>query len=209
MITYRYVHMECSFTESNQAVNDLDFHPGSAILVSCGKDSTIKFYDYSQSTMKRSFRHIQDSHNVRSVHFHPSGDFLLAGTDFHMIKLYDVNTLQCYVSGKPQENHTAPINQVRYSAQGNLYASCAKDGAVKLWDTVTNTVISSIPKAHNGFEVRQLFTLHIHHLYQPTTVAFSKNGKYLLTAGKDGTIKIWELSTGRQMQHIVAGPQWV
>lgn len=48
-----------------KAINDLDFHPAVPILISCGKDASIKFYDYSQSTVKRSFKYIQ----VRSESF--------------------------------------------------------------------------------------------------------------------------------------------
>lgn len=55
---------------------------------------------------------------------------------------------------------------------------------------------------------------------ETTSVQFSKNQKYLLTGGKDGVVRIWELSTGeislaltpptgRQLRHIVTGPQWV
>jgi WD40 repeat protein len=32
--------------------------------------------------------------------------------------------------------------------------------------------------------------------FKPTSVQFSKNQKYLLSGGKDGTIRIWELTTG-------------
>lgn len=42
-----------------------------------------------------------------------------------------------------------------------------------------------------------------------TTVAFSRNQKYLLSAGKDAVLRVWELSTGRQMQNIVTGHQLV
>lgn len=63
--------------------------------------------------MKSLMQLTKDSHNVRSIHFHPSGDFLVAGTDQNVIKLYDVHTTQCYVGSRPNDHHVAPINQVR------------------------------------------------------------------------------------------------
>jgi cleavage stimulation factor subunit 1 len=183
-----------TFYDHSQAVNDLEFHPESPILISCSRDCTIKFYDFSQTSIKRSFHYLQDSVEVRSISIHPSGDFLLSGTSQGVLRLYDLQTMQCYVGSKPQDHHIGPINQVRYASEGNIYVSCSKDGSIKLWDTVTNKVINTIAKAHSGFE--------------PTSVQFSKEQKYLLSAGKDAVIKIWELSTGRQLQNILTGPQW-
>lgn len=106
--------------------------------------------------MKRSFLYFRDSHNVRSIHFHPSGDYLLAGTDHTLVHLYDVHTSQCFtVSPLPAENyHLAPINQVRYSSEGNIFASCSKDGTIKLWDAVSNKVLNTFAKPHSGYEVK-------------------------------------------------------
>lgn len=44
---------------------------------------------------------------------HPSGDFLLAGTEHHMVRLYDVNTLQAYTCRKSTDHHFGPINMLR------------------------------------------------------------------------------------------------
>ncbi|GKE86120.1 cleavage stimulation factor subunit 50, partial [Tanacetum coccineum] len=50
-----------------------------------------------------------DTHNVRSVSFHPSGDFLLAVTDHHVPHLYDVNTFQCYLSANVHKSVWNPL----------------------------------------------------------------------------------------------------
>jgi cleavage stimulation factor subunit 1 len=83
---------------------------------------------------------------------------VLAGTEHPILRLYDVNTFKCYCSNRTQEQHQGPINQVRYAPEGNIYASCAKDGHIKLWDAVTNHLINTIPKAHGGFEVSEIFS---------------------------------------------------
>lgn len=44
----------------------------------------------------------------------------------------------------------------RYAMEGNIYASCSKDGAIKLWDGVSNLAVNTIPNAHNGAEVFNL-----------------------------------------------------
>ena len=103
----------------------MDFHPFNAILISSGKDNTIKFYDFSSANNKRSYQFIQvrkrnslllilkDSHNVRSIHFHPTGDYILAGTDLNVVKVYDVATMQCFVGQRANDLHMNAINQVK------------------------------------------------------------------------------------------------
>eukprot|EP01119_Soliformovum_irregulare_P016631 TRINITY_DN4853_c0_g1_i1.p1 TRINITY_DN4853_c0_g1~~TRINITY_DN4853_c0_g1_i1.p1 ORF type:complete len:446 (-),score=101.14 TRINITY_DN4853_c0_g1_i1:15-1352(-) len=184
-----------TFYDHTNAINDLDFHPVVPVLISSSKDCTIKFYDHSQNSVKRAFKHVQDTHNIRSINFHPSGEYILSGTEHPVIRLYDINNLtQPYTSSRPQDHHLGPINQVRYAPEGNIFVSCSKDGSIKLWDAVSHRVINTIQKAHNGAE--------------PTSVQFSANQKYLLSGGKDATIRLWELTTGRQLQHIITGSHW-
>ncbi|XP_072035160.1 cleavage stimulation factor subunit 1-like [Amphiura filiformis] len=164
-------------------VTALDFHPTLPILVSGSKDYTVKFFDYSKSAVKRAFRSVQEAEQIRCMNFHPSGDFLLVGTNHPTLRLYDVNTMQCFVSNNPKDQHDGPINAVRYAPQANLFATCSKDGTLKLWDGVSNRCVNTFKDAHGASEV--------------CSVEFSRNGKYLLTSGKDSLVKLWEISTSR------------
>eukprot|EP00850_Spirogloea_muscicola_P005997 SM000028S10091 [mRNA] locus=s28:337465:340836:+ [translate_table: standard] len=121
-----------------QQINDADFHPTTPILISAADDSTIKFFDF-RYTARRAFRVIQDTHRVKSVAFHPCGEYVLAGTEHALLHLYDVNTFKCFLSAAVQPPHIG--GTVRYSQTGAAYASCHKDGAVRLWDGVTGRCV--------------------------------------------------------------------
>ncbi|KAH7673366.1 mRNA cleavage stimulating factor complex subunit 1 protein [Dioscorea alata] len=173
-----------TFYDHSQPINDLDFHPQSPLLISGAKDCTIKFFDYSKSVARRAYRIIQDTHNVRSVSFHPSGEFLLAGTDHPIPHLYDVNTFQCYLSANAQElNAKAAINQVRYSCTGGVYVTASKDGSIRIWDGATAQCVRPIIGAHG--------------LNEATSACFTKDQRFVLSCGKDSTVKLWEVGTGR------------
>lgn len=179
-----------TFYDHSQPINDLDFHPQSTILISGAKDHTIKFFDFSKTTAKRAFRVIQDTHNVRSVSFHPSGDFLLAGTDHPIAHLYDINTFQCFLSANVQEiGVNGAINQVRYSSTGGMYVTASKDGAIRLWDGATANCVRSIVGAHGTTEA--------------TSANFTKDQKFVLSCGKDSSVKLWEVGSGRLVKQYV------
>ncbi|CAL2262045.1 unnamed protein product [Prunus armeniaca] len=179
-----------TFYDHLQPINDLDFHPQNTVLISGSKDNTIKFFDFSKMTAKRAFRVIQDTHNVRSVSFHPSGDFLLAGTDHPIPHLYDINTFQCYLSANaPEIDVNGAINQVRYSATGGLYVTASKDGTIRLWDGVTANCVRSIAGAHGTAEA--------------TSANFTKDQRFVLSSGKDSTVKLWEVGTGKLVKQYL------
>ncbi|GMH21899.1 hypothetical protein Nepgr_023742 [Nepenthes gracilis] len=179
-----------TFYDHIQPINDLDFHPQNTILISGAKDHTIKFFDFSKTTAKRAFRVIQDTHNVRSVSFHPSGDYVLAGTDHPIAHLYDINTFKCYLSANVQDvGANAAINQVRYSATGGMYVTASKDGAIRLWDGVSANCVRSIIGAHGTEEA--------------TSANFTKDQRFVLSCGKDSTVKLWEVGTGRLVKQYL------
>ncbi|WOL15467.1 cleavage stimulation factor subunit 50 isoform X1 [Canna indica] len=179
-----------TFYDHSQPINDLDFHPQSSILISGGKDNAIKFFDFSKTVARRAFRVIQDTHNVRSVSFHPCGEYLLAGTDHPVPHLYDVNTFKCYLTANAHDlNPNAAINQVRYSSSGSMYVTASKDGSVRVWDGVSAQCVRPIIGAHGSMEV--------------TSASFTKDQRFILSCGKDSTVKLWEVGTGRLLKQYM------
>lgn len=164
-------------------ITTLDFHPHHQILVSGSKDYSVRFFEYSKPSVKKAYKSIQEAAEVRTVAFHPSGDFLLVGTRHPTLRLYDVNTFQCFVGRNPNDQHTAAVTCAKYSPNANLFTTCAKDGQIKIWDAVSGLCINTFSNAHDGEEV--------------CSVQFTRNSKYILSSGKDSLVKLWELSTNR------------
>jgi len=168
-------------------VNDLDFHPNGEWLLSSGADGLILYWNLHKA-WKRSAECIQERGSVRSIHCHPSGDYFLSGGDYPMIRLYDVETLQGFVS-RDRNQHKSYVNKVQWSPEGNIFASCSKDGTIKIWDGVSMNCINTIKEAHTSCEV--------------STIQFSKNSKYILSGGKDSLVKLWDMSTGKCIMNYV------
>ncbi|KAI1296072.1 hypothetical protein EDD11_007599 [Mortierella claussenii] len=185
-------------------VTDIDFHPNGLVLAA-SSDTVVKLYDISKPSVKRSFRYLQDSHPINSISFHPSGDFLLVGSEAETVRIFDVKTLQCFTprafSGPPshtssstssvdiaaqqqqQGPHRGGINHIEYAPTGSVFITASQDGSIKVWDAMSGKVVRTIENAHAGKGV--------------TTATISKNGKYILSGGWDSSSKLWDLGSGK------------
>lgn len=47
------------------------------------------------------------------------------------VRLYDVGTLQCFVSSDARDQHFDAITAVNYSLDGRLYTTSSVDGSIK------------------------------------------------------------------------------
>ena len=94
----------------------------------------------------------------------------VTGTTTQVIRMYDVNTTQCFVSSVASHQHTGDITSLGWSNSGKHFVSGSKDGSIKIWDGVSNRCVATFLQAHEGAPV--------------CSVAFSRNGKYVLSSGK-------------------------
>ncbi|VDM37766.1 unnamed protein product [Toxocara canis] len=164
-------------------VNCLAFHPREQILVSGASDFTVKMFDYSKTAVKRAMKTIFEVEPIRTLSFHPGGEFLLVASNHPTLRLYNVETQQCYVCSVPTDQHRDTVMDVNYSENARLYVTGSKDGDVKVWDGISNRCVETFQRAHDGAQI--------------SSAAFTRNGKYILTSGLDSIVKLWELSTNR------------
>lgn len=109
------------YFDHKDAVNELDFHPFEPVVASCAKDSTVHFYNHSSSSRRplHIYRDREQS-SVRSLHFHPTGDWLLTCTDSSpLLRCIDVRTMKTWVSSDEQNLHKKSPNCVRWSGRGD------------------------------------------------------------------------------------------
>lgn len=129
----------------------------------------------------------KDTQPVNSIDFHPSGDFLLAGTQDPHVRVYDIHTLQCYTNNNQQRthHHLGAITQIQYAPEtGRMFATASIDGTVKIWDSVSSQCVRTLSKVHGGGMA-------------VSSVRWTRNEKYLLTAGMDSCLRLWDVANGQ------------
>ena len=126
---------------------------------------------------------------IKSIAFSADSKMLVSGDEYETIRLWDTAT------GKPKATlnwrRGTATHALAFSPNGRLIASGHYDG-VKLWD---NTVK---PKRQTDDAIGDYqHTLEIdEHKDYVSKLAFSPDGKTLLTGSKDGTIQAWDTVTG-------------
>jgi platelet-activating factor acetylhydrolase IB subunit alpha len=148
-------------------------------------------------------RHTLESHRdaVQCVAFHPVFSSLASGSEDYSIKIWDweLGELERTVKG-----HTRAVLDVDFGGPrgGTLLASCSSDLTIKLWDPSDEYKnIRTLPgHDHSVSAVR----------FVPSGAAASpSSGNLLVSASRDKTLRIWDVSTGYCVKTIRGHNEWV
>ena len=135
---------------------------------------------------------------IKSIAFSADSKTLVSGDEYETIRLWDTATGKLKTTLNWRRG--TATHALAFSPNGRLIASAHYDG-VKLWD---NTVK---PKQQTNDAIGDYqHTLEIdEHKDYVSKLAFSPDGKTLLTGSKDGTIQAWDTATGSHRSTVVPG----
>jgi platelet-activating factor acetylhydrolase IB subunit alpha len=148
-------------------------------------------------------RHSLQGHRgpVTCIAFHPIFTSLASGSDDYTIKIWDweLGELERTIKG-----HTRAVLDVDYGGPrgGTLLASCSSDLTIKLWDPADEYKnIRTLPgHDHSVSAVR----------FIPSGAAGAPaSGNLLISASRDATLRIWDVSTGYCLKTLRGHSAWV
>lgn len=148
-------------------------------------------------------RHNLQSHRlpINCVAFHPIFSSLASGSEDTTLKIWDweLGELERTIKG-----HTKPVLDADFGGPrgGTLLASCSSDLTIKLWDPSDEYKnIRTLPgHDHSVSAVR----------FVPSGAAGSPaSGNLLVSASRDKTLRIWDVSTGYCVKTLRGHTDWV
>jgi WD40 repeat protein len=156
------------------------FYTGSA-------DRTVKAWKFASENPIRNLGH---PNLVDAVAFHPDGSQLATGGHDGNVRLWDV------VKGQQLRQiaaHTtpavSPIYSVAWTPDGKQVASASLDRTIKLWDAGSGNLV----REFKAYKEKEFDKGHRDGVF---CIAFSPDGKLLVSGGSDRHIKIWNVADG-------------
>ncbi|OWK40868.1 WD40 repeat domain-containing serine/threonine protein kinase [Fimbriiglobus ruber] len=168
------------------------FSPDGTLVATAGEDGTARFWDAATGQPRGPV--IRASGPILALAFSPDGKLLLTGADDGTARIWDAATGQ---PRGPVWQHRGKVKAVAFSPDGRFVAT---GGEIEAIDPMTGT------RAEVGGEARlwlaatgQALGIPLPHGRQVRSLAFSPDGRLLMTGSRDAGARFFLVATGYQV----------
>ncbi len=164
---------------STQTIRCIAVSPDEKEIAFGCKDGKIYVYDTEDYTQKA----VLEDHTlgITSLAYHPEGYYLVSGSRDAQLKIWD---LPSYEMMKNIPAHLFGIYDIAFHPTLPLFATASQDKSIKLWDA----------NDYKLYKILNIEKIGVGHSHSINKLAWSHDGKQLLSTGDDKTVMVWELS---------------
>ncbi|KAG8877384.1 protein with putative role during mitosis [Tulasnella sp. 331] len=144
-------------------------------------------------------RHVLTGHRspITRVAFHPVFSVVASASDDTTVKLWDWETGEFE---RTLKGHTKAVSDVDFDAKGDLL------GTARTLEPVRNHLTIKLWDVQNEYKNTKTLVGHDHSV---STARFMPSGDLIVSASRDMTIRLWDVSTGHCLKTYSGHSQWV
>ena len=213
-------HLLKEITERPKRIYSLIYSPDSRTLVGSGSDSNIHLWDVGTGALLKTLTGHTSA--VNTMTYSPDGKTLVSGSWDKTIRFWNASTGKLL---KTLTGHTEVVDTVIYAPDGKTVTSMSSyDGTIRFWDAETTKLLKTITGhtgsfgravafspdgqmlAHSGtadntipirdVQSGQLLRTLTGHTDTVLSIAYSPDGRNLVSGNWDGHIRMWDVDTG-------------
>jgi len=175
----------------HEEARNADGSPDGKWIASVGTTDFVQLWSLPEGKPVARFPHAPFPSSAR---FSPDSTRLVTSGWDGLVRIWDVNSRQ--ELGAFQ--HRGRVVDARFSPDGRVIATAGfEDGTAALIDGQSGTELFRLQ--HEGVVPKLRMAPGVR------TIAFSPDGKLLATGGQDGTVRLWQVDTGREVQRFALG----
>ena len=176
-------------TVSNEITRSTAFRPDGTGLVTANDGGLVQFWDVTAAGDKEWFTLTGHDGTVNQVTFSPDSKQLATASSDETVKIWGADSGKLLTT---LSAHSGDVRAVTYCPDGSCLATASNDGTVKLWDLASERELSTF-YAYEGLPLNPIPENNA------LEVAFTPDGRRLVTVGMDNEPEVWDTATGAQL----------
>lgn len=216
---------------SNVRATALTASPVAGMFAVASEDRQVRIFD--GKSMATKFQLIGHPMTVYGLAFSHDGRYLLTGDESARIWLWDTKSGKKLREFPREKGHTRGIQSFAFAVDGQRFASVGKDDVIKVWNTSGGHPVATIEGKGANFyglaflpngnlvtgtlaegmrvysKTYSLVASLKHGTEGANDVAVNNAGTLGLTAGRDGSVMVWDLKSRAKLAAMPGHADWV